>query len=32
MDFYWGIDVGGMSIKGGVVSKDGQIIYKTQAT
>ena len=29
MDFYWGIDVGGMSIKGGVVSKDGQIIYKT---
>lgn len=27
--YYWGIDVGGMSIKGGIVSKDGAILYKT---
>ena len=29
MSFYWGIDVGGMSIKGGVASSDGRIVYKT---
>lgn len=29
MLYYLGIDVGGTSIKGGVVSKDGKVIYKT---
>lgn len=29
MEYYIGIDVGGMSIKGGVVSRDGEVIFKT---
>ena len=29
MNYYLGIDVGGTSIKGGVVSEKGDIIFKT---